>query len=96
MVEILEKLKKVVRVDNFPTLEQMYIEDNDRYKNLKAVVDDKAREIFMAKEKVDQFNKDVDDLAAWLTEMTEKYRTLEPVAVEAEKVKEQLNEHQVR
>lgn len=46
--------------------------------------------MFSTKERVDAFQNGLEDIEKWLKETEETIAALEPVAVEPEKVKEQL------
>ena len=89
------KLQKVVNEENAKEIKGIVDKDKETYDNLKAIVEQKARDMFLAKEKVDKFDKDVESLASWLVELSERYQKIEPIAVDSEKVKEQINDHQM-
>ena len=95
LVDIGNKLQKVVKNENRKVIEAITQQDTERYEALKADVEQRARQLFLAKEKVDKFDEDVENLGAWLAGISEKYRNVEPIGVESEKVKQQMTEHQV-
>ena len=94
LTEVGQKLQKVVKDEYRKSVEEISDKDNERYEALKADVDQKARELFLAKEKVDKFDDDVEELGNWLATVSEKYRNVEPIGVESEKVKQQMTDHQ--
>ena len=92
--EMGQKLKKVVQDDDIQPITDIYETTTEKYDKLKSEIDQEARDLFLAKEKVDKFDEDVEELASWLGEISEKYRNIEPVAVGPEEVKQQMTEHQ--
>ena len=91
-----QKLEKVVNKADTPDIHQITTADNQEYQKLKLQIEDRARDVIMGKEKVDAFNGELDSLSAWISMMLEKHRDLGAVAVEADALKEQLLEHQVK
>ena len=94
LVEMGQKLQKVVKDDQAKSVEDLATKDTERYEALKTDVDQRARELFLAKEKVDKFDEDIESLGSWLASVSEKYRNIEPIGVEPERVKQQMAEHQ--
>ena len=94
LLDMGQKLQKVVKGDGSKVIEDISKQDNERYEALKADVEQKGRDLFLAKEKVDKFDEDVENLSTWLAGISEKYRNAEPIGVESEKVKQQMTEHQ--
>ena len=94
LVDMGNKLQKVVKDENKKIIEDISKQDSERYEALKTDVEQKTRDLFLAKEKVDKFEEDVEKLGTWLAGVSEKYRNVEPIGVEAEKVKQQMTEHQ--
>ena len=92
--ELAKELKKVVKPDDYPELKKVVEAAEEKYKNLKINMDETARDMFMAKEKVQEFDSKLDELTEWTNQTLNKYRVMEPVAVEADKIKEQLSEQQ--
>ena len=92
--ECSKAIQKLVKGDEYPAVEEQVEQTEEKYKALKAAVDESARDMFMAKEKVQAFEEKLDQLSTWTVQELEKFRVIEPVAVEAERIKEQLNEQQ--
>ena len=90
--ELGKELKKLVKPDEYPQLKNIIEEVDDKYKKLKAGIDEDARNVFMAKEKVQDFDNKLEDLMKWTNEKSNQYRTMEPVGVQPDKIKEQMNE----
>ena len=95
LADIETKLEKVVAPSGFPAIKAASVKDQDEYARLKQLVEDEARGLFMAKEKVEGFNGAYDELSAWLNGIIDRHGKLDAVAVDADLVKEQLKEHQV-
>lgn len=89
-------MKKLVLDDEVPKVDEASDEVEDKWKALCADVDNLAKTMFSAKERVDAFQVELDDIEKWLKDTEEKIAALEPVAVVPEKVKEQLAEQTVR
>ena len=94
LVEMEKKLEKVVVPSDFVKIKEASLKDQEEYARLKQLADNEARGVFMAKEKVDDFNNAFDELSAWLSDVRDRHGKLDAVAVDAEIVKEQLKEHQ--
>ena len=94
-MEIEKKLEKVVLPSDFHRIKEVSLRDQEEYARLQQLVDNEARGVLMAKEKVDGFNNSYDELLSWLNDITDRHGKLESVAVDAEIVKEQLKDHQV-
>ena len=90
-----KELKKLISPNDYPQIKKRVEVEEDKLKNLKLTVDQCAHEMFMANEKIDDFNSKVDDLSKWTNEKLKEYRLMEPVAVEPEKVKAQLAKQQI-
>ncbi len=90
-----EKLQKVVVPEDAIKIKQIADDDREKYEHLKLGIEEKARTVIMGHEKVEAFNSEIDRLSAWLDDKTAEHRNLEPVAVGADTIKEQLTEHQV-
>ncbi len=91
-----EKLGKVVVAVDFQDIDRISKTDCERYEKLKVQIEEKARDALMGQEKVDAFNDGIDGLSKWLDGKLDDHNNLEPVAVEANIVKDQLAVHQVR
>ena len=91
--ELSKELKKIVKPDEYPELKRVVEAAEEKYKSLKLDVDESARGMFMAAEKVNAFDTKLDDLTKWTESKLSEQRVMEPVAVEAEKIKEQMNEY---
>jgi len=91
--EISKDLKKLVKLTDYPNVKAIVEAAEEKYKNLKADMDETARDAFMNKEKVEAFEGKLDDLKKWTDEKLDHYRVIEPVAVEADKIKDQIGTH---
>lgn len=89
-----QKLEKVVAATEYPKINDTYVKDEAEYTRLKSMIEEEARSVVMAKEKVDEFNYKYDQLAHWLNDVIDRHRKLDAVAVDADVVKEQLKNHQ--
>ena len=78
----------------YPKVKETVAKDEEEYAKLKAMIEEEARRVVMAKEKVDEFNNKYDKLAHWLNDVIDRHRKLDAVAVDADVVKEQLKDHQ--
>eukprot|EP00112_Aurelia_sp_Birch-Aquarium-sp1_P005323 Seg1602.4 transcript_id=Seg1602.4/GoldUCD/mRNA.D3Y31 product="Microtubule-actin cross-linking factor 1 isoforms 1/2/3/5" protein_id=Seg1602.4/GoldUCD/D3Y31 len=92
--EMEQKLEKVVAAAEYPKINDTYVKDEAEYMRLKSMIEEEARSVVMAKEKVDEFNYKYDQLAHWLNDVIDRHRKLDAVAVDADVVKEQLKNHQ--
>lgn len=95
LVEIEAKLNKVISPSEIAPIKDTSGRDQDEYARLKQLLEDEARGVFMAKEKVEEFNSTYEELSTWLNDVINRHGDLHAVAVDAEVVKEQLKEHQV-
>ena len=94
-MDIEKKLEKVVSPTDFHKIKKVSIDDQEEFARLQKLIDNEARGILMAKEKIDGFNTSYDELQAWLNDVILRHGKLASVAVDADVVKEQLREHQV-
>lgn len=81
--------------DEAPKVDTASDEVEENWKKLCADVDELAKTMFSAKERVGAFREQLDDIEKWLKETEETISALEPIAVEPEKVKEQLAQQTV-
>ena len=95
MKDIDQKLEKVLPPSEYEKIKETTAKNLEEYARLKQLTDEKARSVLMGKEKVDDFNNDYDTLSVWLNDVIDRHRGLEPVAVDADVVKEQIKTHQV-
>ena len=95
LVDMEKKLEKVIAPSDFSKIKDISLSDQEEYTRLQQLVDNEARGILMAKEKVDGFNSSYDELLMWLNDVIDRHGKLESVAVDADVVKEQLKDHQV-
>ena len=93
MKELGKDLKKLVKPSELPVVKEIIDVDEEKYKALKADMEETARSAFMNKEKVEAFDQKLTDLKKWTDDKLDHYRTIEPVAVEADKIKEQIGTH---
>ena len=93
MKELGKDLKKLVKPSEVPVVKDIIDVDEAKYKALKADMDETARSAFMNKEKVEAFEQKQADLKKWTDDKLDHYRTIEPVDVEADKIKEQIGTH---
>lgn len=91
--ETAKDLKKLVKPEEYPNIKKVVEAAEEKYKSLKVDIDETARNVFMNEEKVQAFDNKLDKLKKWTDNKLENYRVIEPIAVEADKIKEQLNEH---
>lgn len=85
-----DNLKKLVSEDEAPKVETVSDEVDEKWRSLCSDVEDLTKSMFSTKERVDAFQNGLEDIEKWLKETEETIAALEPVAVEPEKVKEQL------
>uniref|UniRef100_A0A7M5V1J7 Uncharacterized protein n=1 Tax=Clytia hemisphaerica TaxID=252671 RepID=A0A7M5V1J7_9CNID len=93
MKDLGKDLKKIVKPEEYPTVKDLVDADDEKYKALKADMDETARDAFMNKEKLEAFEGKLADLKKWTDDKLDHYRVIEPVAVEADKIKEQIGTH---
>ena len=93
MKELGKELKKLVKPSELSVVKEIIDVDEAKYKALKADMDETARSAFMNKEKVEAFEQKLNDLKKWTEDKLDHYRKIEPVAVEADKIKEQIGTH---
>lgn len=93
MKELGKDLKKLVKPSEVPVIKDIIDVDEEKYNALKADMDETARSAFMNKEKVEAFEQKLADLKKWTDDKLDHYRTIEPVDVEADKIKEQIGTH---
>lgn len=85
-----DNLKKLVSEDEAPKVETVSDEVDEKWRSLCSDVEDLTKSMFSTKERVGAFQNGLEDIEKWLKETEETIAALEPVAVEPEKVKEQL------
>lgn len=94
LLDLSKELKIVVKEDEYSQINEASKNVEERYKNVKAQVDETARDMIMAKEKIQMFELKLNGLKDWTNQQLNKYRSMQAIDVHADKIKEQLNEHQ--
>ena len=90
-----DRLKKYVVEDEKPNLDVALTELDDKWKSLLGDVDQLAKKLFSAQARMDNFQRDANELKAWLTATERSLDNMDPVGVEPEKVKAQLGSQAV-
>ena len=93
--EMGNNLKKYLIDDEKPKVEQAVSEVDEKWNSLQAEVDKLAKKLFSSQERVENFQREVDELKTWLTETEGTLSSMEPVGVEPERVKQQLGDQAV-
>eukprot|EP00794_Sanderia_malayensis_P004727 gene4727-5350_t len=94
LMEISGKLQEVVVPEQGKEIGEIVEADRSRYEGLKADIEERVRDVVMGQEKVDAFNANIDSLSNWVDDKTAEHKSLAPVAVDGDVIKEQLSHHQ--
>ena len=93
--EMGDNLKKYLIDDEKPKVDQALSEVDEKWNSLQAEVGKLAKKLFSSQERVESFQLEVAELKAWLTETEGTLSNMQPVAVEPERVKQQLGDQAV-
>ncbi|EDO29908.1 predicted protein [Nematostella vectensis] len=92
-MQTVDALKKLLAEDEKPKVASASEEVHEKWKALSADVENLAKSMFSAQERVEAFNLRLEEMKVWLKETEEKLEAFEPVGVEPENVKKQLSDH---